>query len=94
MAMAAQAAGTLALATKDPTVGEVMQVVVHEDRVPDIPDHALCVHTRRGQEMGRGLHAWYTTGTVMRPEAAGRDVSWKAYLDEVYRRLDAGASDT
>jgi hypothetical protein len=85
---AAQAAGFLATAPKDPIVGEVMQVVLREDRVPDIPDEALCIHTRRGQELGRTLHDWFVTGTRITPEVEGRDTSWHEYLEELYARLD------
>jgi replication-associated recombination protein RarA len=85
---AAQAAGYLAAAPKDPTIGEIMQVVMHEERVPDIPDEAICVHTRRGQEMGRGMYDWFVTGTRVSPEVEGRDTSYRDHLVELYRRLD------
>ena len=68
--------------------GEIMQVVMHEERVPDIPDEAVCVHTRRGQEMGRGMYDWFVTGTRISPEVEGRDTSYKEHLVELYRRLD------
>jgi replication-associated recombination protein RarA len=85
---AAQAAGYLASAPKDPTIGEIMQVVMHEERAPDIPEEAICVHTRRGQLAGKGMYDWFTTGTVIHPEVAGRDTSWHTYLEQLYRRLD------
>ena len=35
----------------------------------DIPDHALDMHTRRGQEMGRGIEHFLTEGASRRPRA-------------------------
>ncbi len=85
---AAQAAGFLANSPKDPTPGEIMQVVLNEDRPAVIPDEALCIHTRRGQEMGRTMYDWYTTGTVIEPEVEGRDHTWRDHLFDLYLRLD------
>lgn len=92
LVFAAQAAGYLATATKDPTLVEIMQVVLHENRVPDIPDEALCIHTRRGQEMGRTMHDWYTTGTEIDPEFPDRDHTWRDHLADLYLRLDPPSS--
>jgi hypothetical protein len=62
--------------------------VMHEERAPDIPEKAICVHTRRGQLAGKTMHDWFVTGTVIHPEVAGRDRSWHTYLEQLYRRLD------
>ena len=91
LVFSAQAAGYLAGATKYPVYGEMMQVVLHEELAPDIPDQALCIHTRRGQEMGRTMYDWFVTGTLIEPEVQGRDVSWRDRLVEIYRRLDPPA---
>ena len=88
MVFAAHAAGYLALAPKDPTLGEIMQLVLHGDLTPSIPDEALCVHTRRGQEMGRTMEDWFRDGTVISPEVADRDHSYNARLAELYHDLD------
>lgn len=88
LVFAAQAAGYLARTAKDPINGEIMQLVLHEEREPDIPDVALCIHTRRGQEMGRTMYDWFATGTHIEPEVSGRDVSARDELLDVYRRLD------
>lgn len=88
LACVAQAAGHLATAPKDPTVGEIMQLVMHEERAPVIPAEALCVHTRAGQLAGRTLHDWFTTGTTVYPEVSGRDRSWHGQLEALYLRLD------
>jgi replication-associated recombination protein RarA len=88
LVFAAHAAGYLARAPKDPTFGELMQLVLHTDLVPDIPDEALCVHTRRGQELGRTMEDWFRDGAVVVPEVDGRDHTAHDALTEVYRRLD------
>ncbi|QXC59625.1 hypothetical protein KSP35_14675 [Aquihabitans sp. G128] len=89
--MAAQAAGYLATVPKDPTVGEIMQVVLHEDRVVDIPAEAVDIHTERGQVEGRTMYDWFTTGTAVHPEVAGRDRTWHHRLDDLYFELDPPA---
>lgn len=93
LACAAQATGHLASAPKDPTVGEIMQLVLHEARVPVIPDEARCVHTRAGQLAGRTLYDWFTTGTAVQPEVSGRDRSWHDQLASLYLRLDPPQSE-
>lgn len=85
---AAQATGYLAAAEKNPVFGELMQVVLHEELAPEIPDEAIDIHTRRGQEAGRTMSDWFLTGTAIEPETPGRDTSWRERLVDVYQRLD------
>jgi replication-associated recombination protein RarA len=82
--LAAQAAAYLAVTPKDPTASEILQVVLAEDLVPDIPDAAVDVHTRRGQELGRTLADWWESGAVVAPEVEGRDTSWRDRVTELY----------
>jgi replication-associated recombination protein RarA len=93
MVFAAHAAGYLARAPKDPTLGEIMQLVLHRELTPDIPDEARCVHTRQGQELGRTMEDWFRDGTVVVPEVEGRDRSYHAQLADVYRDLDPSQAD-
>ncbi len=88
LVFAAQAAGYLARTVKDPINGELMQLALHEDTAPTIPDVALCIHTRRGQELGRTMYDWFATGTSISPEVADRDVGPRDRLLELYRELD------
>ena len=92
MVFAAHAAGYLAGAPKDPTLGELMQVVLHTDRAPDIPPEALDVHTRAGQESGRTMEDWFVDANVLEPEVADRDRSHQERLRAVYRDLDPSAT--
>ncbi len=88
LVFAAQAAGYLARTIKDPINGELMQLALHEDTAPVVPDVALCIHTRRGQEMGRTMYDWFATGTKIHPEVPGRDVGPRDRLLELYLELD------
>jgi replication-associated recombination protein RarA len=57
--MAVHAVRLLATARKDRTSSEHADLVAAKvergELVVSVPDYALCVHTRAGQEMGRGL---------------------------------------
>jgi replication-associated recombination protein RarA len=85
---AAQAAGYLASAEKDPTPSEIMQIVVHEERPADIPPEAQDVHTRSGQLAGKSMADWYADARHIEPEVADRDGRWSDALVEIYERLD------
>jgi replication-associated recombination protein RarA len=85
---AAQAAGYLASADKDPTPSEIMQVVVHEELPAEIPPEAHDVHTRSGQLAGRTMADWYADARQIAPEVAGRDRAWSDALVRIYARLD------
>ena len=92
LVFAAQAAGYLARTVKDPINGELMQLALHNDVAPEVPDVALCIHTRRGQEMGRTMYDWFATGTTIEPEVGDRDVGPRDELLDLYRRLDPPAT--
>jgi replication-associated recombination protein RarA len=47
---------------------------------PDIPDHALDMHTRRGQQHGRGIEHFLTEGARVEPELETRERRWRAEL--------------
>ena len=44
--------------------------------VVSVPDYALCVHTRAGQERGRGLTQWWETGALVNDELETADHSY------------------
>jgi hypothetical protein len=88
MVFAAHAAGYLARCAKDPTLGEIMQLVLHRELAPDIPDEARCIHTRAGQELGRTMEDWFVDGAVVVPEVEGRDRSVHDQLAALYHELD------
>ena len=46
----------------------------------DIPDHALDMHTQRGQQLGRGIEHFLTEGARVEPELESRERRWRAEL--------------
>jgi replication-associated recombination protein RarA len=71
--------------SSDEMVNWVIQSVEREGRLPEIPDYALDVHTRRGKEMGRGLRHFWETGAYLHPELSDRDTT---YRELVLKALD------
>jgi replication-associated recombination protein RarA len=71
-------------ATKDRTSDELAnwatRIVESGERLPRIPDHALDMHTRRGQEMGRDLLHFLETGALVHNEAPDRDTTYRDWL--------------
>lgn len=52
---------------------------------PGIPDYALDMHTRRGQEMGRDYEHFLTEASKVAPEMPDRDTTYRDRLLEVIR---------
>jgi hypothetical protein len=57
--------------------------------VVSVPDYALCVHTRAGQEMGRGLLQWWENGAKVSNELETADHSYRDRLLEICRSSEA-----
>jgi replication-associated recombination protein RarA len=70
--------------SSDEMVNWVIQAVEKEGRLPQIPDYALDVHTRRGKEMGRGLRHFWEVGAQLNPELEGREM---VYRERVLKAL-------
>lgn len=74
----------LAGSTKDRSTDEmanwIMRVVASGDRLPDVPDVALDMHTRRGRELGRDILHFLHEGAIVEPEWQGRDRSYRERL--------------
>jgi replication-associated recombination protein RarA len=85
--MAVHAVRVLALAKKDRTSSEhadlMVQKVESGEAVVQVPDYALCVHTKAGQEMGRDLIQWWQNGAKVDPELQSAD---HKYRDELIER--------
>jgi replication-associated recombination protein RarA len=55
--------------------------VVHEQGVrPEIPDYALDMHTRRGQEMGRDYEHFLTEASKVAPQLPDHDTTYRDRL--------------
>jgi replication-associated recombination protein RarA len=81
---AAHAIRLLVTSPKDRTTDELVNWVSHlvddEDVRPEIPDVALDVHTRRGQQMGRGLAHFLADGAQVENEVQDRDLTYRRRL--------------
>lgn len=53
-----------------------------------VPDHALCVHTRAGQVMGRGLLQWWHHGALVTPELPSADHRYRDALIDWCQRIE------
>lgn len=47
---------------------------------PQIPDHALDIHTRRGQQLGRGMQHFLQEGAQVAPRLPDSDGRWRERL--------------
>lgn len=76
--------------TSDEWANLVMLLMDASPRPFEIPEYALDVHTRRGQESGRSVAEFWTDGAIVANERPGRDTSVR---DELLRlRGEAGES--
>ena len=91
--MTVHAVRFLAAAKKDRTSSEHTDLVIHQvesgEAVVSVPDYALCVHTRAGQEMGRGLLQWWENGAQVSNELETADHSYRDRLLEICRSSEA-----
>jgi hypothetical protein len=81
----------LATSPKDRTTDEManwaMLVTDIRGERPQIPDVAYDMHTRRGQERGRGLAHFLKEGALVENERPGRD---KTYRERLLKAIEAG----
>ena len=88
---AAHAVRLLATSPKDRTTDEMtnwaMLVTNVRGQRPEIPDVAYDMHTRRGQDMGRGLEHFLREGALVENERTGRD---KTYRERLLQAIEAG----
>ena len=91
--MACHAVRLLAAAPKDRTSSEHAEwaavKVAAGQALAEVPDYARCVHTRAGQELGRGLMQWWDNGAQVRDELPSADHRYRAELIEIHRRDEA-----
>ncbi|MGB6454842.1 MAG: hypothetical protein WBH47_10175 [Streptosporangiaceae bacterium] len=91
--MAVHAVRFLATAKKDRTSSEHTELVHKVESgevVVSVPDYALCVHTRAGQEMARDLLQWWANGAVVKNELETADHSYRDQLVAICRAAEAG----
>jgi replication-associated recombination protein RarA len=88
---AAHAIRVMASGPKDRTTDEMAswarQSVRLGERLPEIPDAALDMHTRRGQEMGRDYRWFVEEASRVIPEIPDKDQTYRRWIVEA---LDKG----
>ncbi len=61
-------------------LGWLMQAVDREGKLPEIPDYAIDMHTRRGQELGRDYAHFLNEASKVSPELPGADQTYRERL--------------
>lgn len=88
---AAHAVRAMATGEKDRTTDDMVNWAKHSiglgERLPEIPDVALDMHTRRGEEMGRDYRYFMEEASKVIPEIAGKE---QKYRDWIMDALAAG----
>jgi replication-associated recombination protein RarA len=81
---AAHAIRVLATSTKDRTTDDMVNWAKHSvafgERLPEIPDFAVDMHTRRGEEMGRDYLYFMTEASKVSPEIENRDETYRTWI--------------
>jgi hypothetical protein len=73
--------------TTDEMASWAKQSVRLGERLPEIPDAALDMHTRRGQEMGRDYRWFVEEASRVIPEIPDKDQTYRRWIVEA---LDKG----
>jgi replication-associated recombination protein RarA len=64
----------------DDLLNWIRHVTDEEGKLPVIPDYAIDMHTRRGQEMGRDYNHFLTEASKVSPELPDRDTTYRDRL--------------
>ena len=70
----------------DELLNWIARVVDEQGKRPEIPDYALDMHTRRGQEMGRDYAHFLTEASQVQPELPNLDRTYRDRLLAVLNR--------
>ena len=68
------------------------RVVDSGERLPEVPDYAYDMHTRRGRELGRDIHHFLREGAVVDREWEERDRTYRERLLALLEREDGASS--
>src|SRR5579875_158454 len=79
----------LAGSTKDRSTDEMANWIMRGGDLPQVPDVALDMHTRRGRELGRDIFHFLHEGAIVNPEWEGRDRSYRERLLALLERTEA-----
>ena len=67
-------------------VGWARQSVALGERLPEIPDFALDMHTRRGQEMGRDYRHFIEEASRVEPQSKAADRTWRDWIRQALEK--------
>jgi replication-associated recombination protein RarA len=70
----------------------ISRVVDSGERLPEVPDYAYDMHTRRGRELGRDIHHFLREGAIVDPEWEERDRTYRERLLALLEREDGASS--
>lgn len=88
---AAQAIRALAMSEKDRTTDDMVNWAKHSvafgERLPEIPDFAIDMHTGRGEAMGRDYRYFMEEASKVVPESATRETKYREWI---LKALDEG----
>jgi replication-associated recombination protein RarA len=59
--------------------------------LPEIPDYAIDMHTRRGKAMNRGLRHFWEEGAKLRPELPQRDRTYRERMQRLIDEAEGGS---
>ncbi len=86
---AAHAIRILAASDKDRTTDDMVNWAKHAmafgERAPEIPDFAIDMHTRRGEQLGRDYLYFMTEASKVVPEVPNRDQSYRNWILEALK---------
>ena len=81
---AAHAVRVLATSLKDRTSDDMVNWAKHSmafgERMPEIPDFAVDMHTRRGEEMGRDYLYFIEEASKVSPEIEDKDQKYRDWI--------------
>jgi len=88
---AAHAIRALAMSEKDRTTDDMVNWAKHSvafgERLPEIPDFAIDMHTGRGEAMGRDYRYFMEEASKVVPESATRETKYREWI---LKALDEG----
>ncbi len=70
----------------DDIMNWLSRTVELENTLPEIPDYALDMHTRRGQEMGRDYVHFLNEASKVIPETPNRDFTYRDRVLEILKK--------
>jgi len=91
---AVQAVRYLCASPKDRSTDEMVNwmkyAVEQENRLPEIPEYALDMHTARGQSQGRGPRHFWEEAARLSPEWAERDLTYRQRMMAILDQQEPG----